>query len=429
MAFWIFKCNPERYRLSERLTDSSPILTWTVTRFREDIQVGDTVFLWETGENRGIRAVLRVDQPPRDIPELDSEQQYWAEPDQSVSCRIVGILTHRGIDLTSERLRQVPGLENLSVFKGYQQATNFPVSPSEGAILLDLVERQFGAEDSPGPIPSMTTPGSIPAFEKGRLYDRRADIHARYGGQNQGGISTPVRFPCIFLFTSPSGQQHGYQDGWDESGVFLYTGEGQAGDMEFVRGNLAIRDHASSGRDLHLFESLGKGEGYRYLGLFDCAGWEYRRGPDTQGNDRRLIVFHLVPEEAEVTVNETQKPGELEDLRRKAFESVSPQGERPPRESRRTYYERSAAVRAYVLARASGICEACRKAAPFLRVDGSPYLEPHHTRRIADGGPDHPRWVGAICPNCHSEIHFGAEGSAKNMALQDYLKAIESAGL
>src|SRR5262249_14608993 len=134
--------------------------------------------------------------------------------------------------------------------------------------------------------PRTSSPPSHPTFEVGRVYNRRADIHHLYGGQQRGGICTPACVPCLFLFTGPSGEQHGYQDGWNEDGVFLYTGEGQSGDMEFVRGNLAICDHAVNGRDLHLFESVGK-EGYRYLGRFNCVGWEYRRAPDTAGRDRR----------------------------------------------------------------------------------------------------------------------------------------------
>src|SRR4029078_10633187 len=99
--------------------------------------------------------------------------------------------------------------------------------------------------------------------------------------------------------------------------------------MEFVRGNLALRDHAVNGRDLHLFESLGR-EGYRYLGLFDCVGWEFRRGPDTSGQERRLIVFHLLLEE-EVGATESPEqaivepsPSTLEELRRRALAAVRP---------------------------------------------------------------------------------------------------------
>jgi 5-methylcytosine-specific restriction protein A len=270
-----------------------------------------------------------------------------------------------------------------------------------------------------------------PIFEVGRIYNRRTEIHGRFGGQWQGGISTPAESSYIFLFTGSSGEQHGYRDRWNEDGVFLYSGEGQTGDMQFTRGNLAIRDHVTDGRDLHLFKSLGKGEGCRYLGRFNCVGWEFDRGPDTAGHDRQVIVFHLLPETEEmpdfVEPETSEPPATLEELRRLALNAVQPPGQRPPRESRRLYYERSAAVRDYVLARANGTCEACRKPAPFRRLDGEPYLEPHHTRRIADGGPDHPRWVGAICPNCHKEIHHGENGLGVNRRLEDYLKSIEEA--
>jgi 5-methylcytosine-specific restriction protein A len=395
MAFWIFKFNPEKYRLLDRLSDPIPTISWTVSRFRDEIAPGDTAFLWQTGRHRGIRAVLRVNEAPRDMAELETEQRYWSEPDRTICCRVLGTLTHRALELSAAHLRQELGLEQLSVFHGFQQGTNFPVSPEQGEILLRLVEQGTTLPEGAVPPRPKALP-SHPTFEVGRLYSRRADIHLLYGGQEQGGISTPTRVRCLFLFTGPGGEQHGYRDGWNEDGVFMYTGEGQLGDMEFIRGNLAIRDHTADGRDLHLFESVGTG-GSRYLGRFNCVGWEYRRGPDRAGRDRRVIVFHLLPE-VEVGTTESQgqdhggsSPPTLEELRQRALAAVRPPAERPARDARRLYYERSAAVRAYVLARANGVCEACRKPAPFRRPDGTPYLEPHHTRRVADGGPDHPR--------------------------------------
>ena len=56
---------------------------------------------------------------------------------------------------------------------------------------------------------------------------------------------------------------------------------------------------------------------------------------------------------------------------------------------------------------------------------GTPYLEPHHTTRLSDGGPDHPRCVGAICPYCHREIHFGENGAEKNINLRNFLLELE----
>ncbi len=54
--------------------------------------------------------------------------------------------------------------------------------------------------------------------------------------------------------------------------------------------------------------------------------------------------------------------------------------------------------------------------APFKTTKDEEYLEPHHTRRIADGGPDHHRWVAAVCPNCHRRIHYGKMGRATKLS-------------
>jgi 5-methylcytosine-specific restriction protein A len=90
-------------------------------------------------------------------------------------------------------------------------------------------------------------------FIPGHAYLRR-DLRARYGGQRQGGISTPSAFPLILLFTGESSSKYVYDDGWISPDLFLYSGEGQEGDMQFVLGNRGIRDHIQNGKDLHLFE-------------------------------------------------------------------------------------------------------------------------------------------------------------------------------
>jgi predicted RNA-binding protein with PUA-like domain len=140
MAFWIFKCNPENYRLNDRLADPNPKISWTISRHREEIGPGDTVFLWVTGRNRGIRGVMRVDEAPRLMSEIESEQPYWAERDTQEKWRVVGTLTHRDVNLSHNDMRGESGLEELAVFQGFQQMTNFPVTPEQGVILLRLVQ-------------------------------------------------------------------------------------------------------------------------------------------------------------------------------------------------------------------------------------------------------------------------------------------------
>ncbi|MBS2962090.1 hypothetical protein KGA66_03455 [Actinocrinis puniceicyclus] len=126
---------------------------------------------------------------------------------------------------------------------------------------------------------------------------RRVELHARYGGSNQNGISPCRESPNILIFTDPrSGHFHGYYDRWAEDGTFRYTGEGQHGDQEFVRGNRAIRDCIEQGRHLRLFDGA-KGE-VRYVGEFvldDVEPFSYGQAPETgNGPMRQVIQFHLV---------------------------------------------------------------------------------------------------------------------------------------
>ena len=81
----------------------------------------------------------------------------------------------------------------------------------------------------------------------------------------------------------------------------------------------------------------------------------------------------------------------------------------PQRVEVMTYaFVRNADVVATVLRRASGHCEECSAVAPFLRrKDGTPYLEVHHRKPLADGGEDTVANAIAVCPNCHRQKHYG----------------------
>lgn len=87
---------------------------------------------------------------------------------------------------------------------------------------------------------------------------------------------------------------------------------------------------------------------------------------------------------------------------------------------------RSVAIKLYVLRRAAGQCESCRFEAPFDKPNGDPYLEPHHTTRLADDGPDHPAHVIALCPNCHRRAHHADDAIAFNTKLKRLVHALES---
>lgn len=280
---------------------------------------------------------------------------------------------------------------------------------------------------------AISTP-EIPGFQIGESYSRKSEITGKFGGSAQSGIAPSARTPSIFIFTGESGEEFGYSDHFDENGNLFYVGAGQEHDMVMSHGNLAITRHAQNGRALHAFKSIGKGK-YKYLGEFFYDSHELKRGPDKKGVDREIIVFYLVPVGATLTVEQpspseckpnkkaTSLPLDLATLRAAAIAatiaSAGAPGAAALKVRNRTFYERSEEVKNYVIARADGSCELCDKAAPFQKLDGTPYLEPHHINRLSDGGLDHPLYVGAICPTCHRHIHYGEGGAALNDELRE----------
>ncbi len=259
-------------------------------------------------------------------------------------------------------------------------------------------------------------------FEVGREYNRRRDIHAPFGGQAQSGIATPSQHRAVFLFTGDGGDAFGYEDRFRDDGVFLYTGEGQNGDMKFERGNAAIRDSESLGKQLFLFEQTKKGL-VRFMGLARYLGHHKEERRDSTGSMRQAIVFELEVEVNFTSVTEGLSDGPLVLPKAKTLAELraalslrAPSNLTPEQRVTLVHY-RAEAVKKYVFARADGRCEGCGNDAPFKNRKKQPYLEPHHTTRRADGGPDTPEHVIALCPNCHRRVHSGIDGATFNQSL------------
>jgi 5-methylcytosine-specific restriction protein A len=262
-------------------------------------------------------------------------------------------------------------------------------------------------------------------FEIGRTYNRRADIHARFGGQQQGGIITPAHHPLVIIITGEEGLEHGYADRRRADGVFEYFGEGQVGHMRLRAGNRAIAEHSAQSKDLLLFRNTP--DGLRFEGEMVCEDYRVQAAPDRTGAMRNAIVFQLRSLEAIVEKIETEPiptDASLDELRELALLAAA-EPSQVPSQGKRNIYQRSQDVRCYVLARAKGKCEGCSTPAPFVRPDGTPYLEPHHLLRLSDGGPDHPAHVIALCPNCHRRVHAGADASMFNAKLTESMITIE----
>lgn len=263
-------------------------------------------------------------------------------------------------------------------------------------------------------------------FKINQKYNRRADIHQEFGGQQQGGISTPTKVRGIFIFTGHGALKVGYNDRFFDDGSLDLTGEGQLGDQKMQAGNLAILNHAINGKDLLVFYKPESREKVEFRGLFACAGWHHEDQPDTTRAIRKAIVFKLMPidsleREAQVqSIDLIDADVDLAALRKLAIAAA--QVGQTPQPSSTSVYIRSGKIRSYALKRAAGHCEGCASPAPFKTENGRPFLEVHHIAKLSDGGPDHPDYVAAVCPNCHREAHFGIDQKSLNDRLVELRK-------
>jgi 5-methylcytosine-specific restriction protein A len=166
------------------------------------------------------------------------------------------------------------------------------------------------------------------------------------------------------------------------------------------------------------------------------AGHHVEQRPDKDGKQRSALIFELEVESdpaapkmamtapkavSERSLRLWSRP--LKEVR--ALAIAAPAGQVSVAERRRIVHQRSEAVRVYVLRRADGTCECCEQPAPFVRKNGAPYLEPHHVDRLADGGPDDPAHVAALCPNCHRRIHHGKDGDKLNRTVEQKVTGLE----
>jgi len=94
-----------------------------------------------------------------------------------------------------------------------------------------------------------------------------------------------------------------------------------------------------------------------------------------------------------------------------------PKGQNSPEQKPTTVdaFVRDARVVRYVLDASEGSCEVCGKPSPFFKDGGVPYLEVHHVKHLSDGGSDTAKNAIAVCPNCHKELHYGANREALKM--------------
>lgn len=144
MNTWIFQGNPSYYAIRAAVQELREV-AWRTNQYRNKIQHGDRVYIWESGPAGGIVAVARVLAAPCLMLGRPEEYKFVLNhemlPDEvyRVPLEIVRIVMPI---LMRQEIRSLPVLSNLSILRR-PNATNFPVTANEALVLEQLLASQL----------------------------------------------------------------------------------------------------------------------------------------------------------------------------------------------------------------------------------------------------------------------------------------------
>jgi 5-methylcytosine-specific restriction protein B len=140
---WIFQANPLLYNIVEAVNSLSS-MSWLVNRYKDEIKIGDRVFLWRSGKDAGIIARATVLSEPNLTAISEEELSFAVEPEKfegpqtRVRLRIEAIVRPT---LLRDDLKADPRLSKLSIVH-FSQGTNFEVTQEEAAAIDELIAVQ-----------------------------------------------------------------------------------------------------------------------------------------------------------------------------------------------------------------------------------------------------------------------------------------------
>ena len=148
MNYWIYQGNPKTYDIDTYLA-THPYIYWNSPNHRQDVNVGDYVFLWRAHKNSGLVAIGQIVEAPiplKDIkfPDLLGNS-LWSKDESIPSPDELKV----GIKILETRLSESTGMltrEMLkldSIINGHRIITNptgtiFKIEENRGEHLLDL---------------------------------------------------------------------------------------------------------------------------------------------------------------------------------------------------------------------------------------------------------------------------------------------------
>jgi DNA-directed RNA polymerase specialized sigma24 family protein/predicted RNA-binding protein with PUA-like domain len=147
--YWIFQGNPKYYRVLDCIRDFEQVY-WLVTRYAKDINIGDEVFIWISGQKAGVYAIGEIIKSVEILNEVP-DNDYWivdkkSRPEEK---RILLNFTTKLIKspLLREEIIQDSLLKSLSIIAS-PQGTNFKVTKEQWQRINALIKLDLKAKNT-----------------------------------------------------------------------------------------------------------------------------------------------------------------------------------------------------------------------------------------------------------------------------------------
>ena len=395
MQTWIFQGNPDDYDIDGYLASRPSQVVWLVTRYANEIALGDRVYLWRNqGQAKAVAGVIAeaiVTEPPMLRNEDTEGLQFWREisergsaPQVRSALRLVRVASTREV-LRRDWMLDDPILKDLPNLK-MQAGTNYKVSPAQADRLDGLWSRT------------------------GQDWSRDEAVAGLWAySQTYGG-------PISKLPNSPVAD------------VALRIGRAVSGVYAKVM-NFRSLDPRVLGRGM---TGAGEADKLVWAEYFDAQistlradqlNNEFSRiwAPEQSSVDAKIAAAAV-----HIEADRLEAQDDLAQLMAKYAARSRPARRPAARPLSTRAYDRDPLVIAIGRKRADHRCEVVDCEHPtFDTADGDRYVEIHHIVPLADGGEDTIDNVACLCPAHHREVHLG--GNAQQLAAQ--LRSLRATGV
>ena len=389
---WVFQANPGRFDIDGFFAARPATTTFLVTRYRQEIAVGDQVFIWRSigGGNQdaaGIIAEGEVIEPIGQRGDEPAARPFWASPPEAdiPADRLVlrlNRIAERRETIRRQWIQEDPVLREMLILR-LANATNYEVTDAQAARLNALWSRTGRDWSYADSIAGLWAYHQTHGREVSRLPGSPVADTALLIGRAVSGVYNKV---MNFRSIDPRDERRGLTGGGamdDRAWADFY--DPATGTIDDTR--LAAEFHRLWDRTSQTTPVMDADSEQTAI--------------ETEARRLCSLELGMLMDRYRVTMRtRRQKP------------SVRPTATRE--------FARDPLIVAIGKVRASFKCEVPNCKHPmFMDVGNLPYCEVHHILPLAEGGEDDLDNVACLCPAHHREVHHGKSASGVREGLME----------